>query len=192
MREGRGDADNRAELVAGLGGRVIEIGSGIGANFRYYPEAVETVVAVEPQPWLRRHAEEAAAKAKAPIEVVDGDAEHLDADDGSFDAAVVSLVLCSVPDPAATIGELFRVVRPGGELRFFEHVVAEHRAPRGLQKVADATLWPHMAGGCHLARDTKADIEAAGFQVTDCRRFPLRLMALSPPDPHLLGSARRP
>jgi ubiquinone/menaquinone biosynthesis C-methylase UbiE len=192
MRERRGDADNRADLVAGLGGRVIEIGCGIGANFRYYPESVEKVLAIEPQPWLRRHAVEAAAAAKAPIEVVDGDAEAIEAADGSFDAAVVSLVLCSVPDPAATIGELVRVVRPGGELRFFEHVVAEHRGRRGLQKIADATLWPHMTGGCHLARDTKADIEAAGFEVADYRRFPLRLMALTPPDPHLLGTARRP
>jgi ubiquinone/menaquinone biosynthesis C-methylase UbiE len=192
MREGRGDDRHRAELVAGLGGRVLEIGAGIGANFRYYPETIDELVAIEPEPWLRRHAEEAAGSARARVEVIDGDAELLPFDDGSFDAAAVSLVLCTVDDPIATIGELYRVVRPGGQLRFFEHVVAERPAARALQKIADATLWPHMVGGCHLGRDTKANIEEIGFQVEECRRFPLSLTFFMPPDPHLLGTALRP
>jgi ubiquinone/menaquinone biosynthesis C-methylase UbiE len=192
MREKRGDADNRAELVSGLSGRVIEIGSGIGANFRYYPGTVEKLVAVEPQPWLRQRAEEAAAEATISIEVVDGDAEALALPDGSFDAAVASLMLCSVDDQDAVIAELFRVVKPGGQLRFFEHVVSERPTFRRLQKVADATVYPHLIGGCHIGRDTKANIESAGFQVTACRRFPMRLNLLTPTEPHLLGTALRP
>lgn len=192
IRNKRGDDERRAELLQGLQGRVIEIGSGIGANFSRYPETVDELIAVEPQPWLRARAEQAAATASVPIQVVDGDAEMLEADDAGFDAAVASLMLCSVADQDAAIGELFRVVKPGGQLRFFEHVISERPAGRRLQKIADATVYPHLIGGCHIGRDTKANIEAAGFRVTECRRIPLRLNFLTPTEPHLLGTALRP
>jgi ubiquinone/menaquinone biosynthesis C-methylase UbiE len=192
MREGRGDQENRARLVAGLSGRVIEVGVGIGANFKYYPQTVEEVVAIEPGRWLRERAERAAAEASIPIKVIDGDADHLPSEVGSFDAGVVSLTLCTVPDPQQAITELFRVIRPGGEFRFFEHVIAEKPSAVRLQRLADATIWPHVAGGCHLARDTRASIEAGGFRIEECRRFPVSLTFFMPRDPHLLGVARRP
>lgn len=192
IRERRGDNEHRRGLVAGLSGRVIEVGAGIGANFAHYPSAVEEVVAIEPEPWLRQRAQEATTKAQVPITVVDGDAAELSTDDGSFDAGVVALVLCTVPQPEQAIGELFRVIRPGGELRFFEHVVSDRRMLVRLQKLADATLWPHIVGGCHLARNTKASIEEAGFVVEQCERFPVSLAPFLPRDPHLLGAARRP
>lgn len=192
IREGHGDRAHRRELVAGLSGRVIEVGTGIGANFDRYPTAVDELVAIEPEPWLRKRAQQAAADAEIAITVIDGDADHLPGNDGSFDAAVVSLVLCTVPEPRRAIAELFRVIRPGGQLRFFEHVVADVPVLVRLQKLADATLWPHIAGGCHLARDSRANIEAAGFIVEDCERFPVRLARLLPAEPHLLGRARRP
>jgi ubiquinone/menaquinone biosynthesis C-methylase UbiE len=193
IREGRsGDRTNRRELVAGLSGRVIEVGTGIGANFARYPRAVTELVAIEPEPWLRERAQQAAAEAKIAISVIDGDADHLPGADGSFDAAVVSLVLCTVPEPQSAIAELFRVIRPGGELRFFEHVISDSPTVVRLQKLADATLWPHVAGGCHLTRDTKANIEAAGFVIEECRRFPVKLARFIPSEPHLLGIARRP
>jgi ubiquinone/menaquinone biosynthesis C-methylase UbiE len=191
IREGRGDDEHRRNLLVGLTGRVIEVGAGIGAHFDRYPSAVDEVVAIEPEPYLRMQAERAAEKAAVPVSVIDGDAHHLPTGDASFDAGVVSLVLCTV-DPQQALAELFRVIRPGGELRFFEHVIADNALGVRLQRFADATFWPHVAGGCHMARDTRANIESAGFVVEDCRRIPVRLAFFLPSEPHLLGAARRP
>ena len=100
-------------------------------------------------------------------------------------------MLCSVPDQARALAELRRVLRPAGELRFYEHVVASSRSGARAQRVADATFWPHIAGGCHMARDTRVAITAAGFEVMSYQRvhFEGRL-----PDalPHVLGTARAP
>jgi ubiquinone/menaquinone biosynthesis C-methylase UbiE len=117
--------EHRRELLDGLVGRVIEVGAGNGLNFRHYPATVDEVVAVEPEPYLRAKALEAAAEVPVPVRVVDGVADALPARDGEFDVAIASLVLCSVPDQAAALAELSRVLRPGGELRFYEHVLAE-------------------------------------------------------------------
>jgi SAM-dependent methyltransferase len=186
--EGQGQAELRRELLAGLRGRVVEVGAGNGLNFAHYPPTVEAVVAVEPEPHLRALATGAAAAAPVPVDVVDGVAGALPAPDGAFDAAVVSLVLCSVADQDAALAEVRRVLRPTGELRFYEHVVAHRRAAAALQRGLDATrVWPTVAGGCHLARDTVAAIERAGFEVVRCRRFAF------PPGriglPHVLGTA---
>lgn len=185
-----GGADNRRELLAGLGGRVVELGSGIGSNFEHYPAAVTEVVAVEPEPYMRAKSEEAAASAPVAVRVVDGVADALPLADESVDAAVASLVLCSVPDQATALAELRRVIKPGGELRFYEHVQSKRASSRRLQRALDATVWPRVSGGCHMTRDTRGAIEAAGFIVQRSRRFPF------PPNrfglPHILGSARRP
>src|SRR5687767_6731546 len=113
--------EHRRRLLAGLSGRVIEVGAGNGLNFSLYPPSVEKVLAVEPEPTLREAAEEEAAQAPVEIELVDGVASALPAADGSQDAAVASLVLCSVGDQPQALAELRRVLRPGGELRFYEH-----------------------------------------------------------------------
>ena len=105
----------RQELLAGLSGRVIEVGAGTGINFAFYPASVTEVVAVEPEPYLRSLAIQAAGTAPAPVTVTDGVAELLPAEDSSFDVGVVSLALCSVRDPARALSELFRVIRPGGK-----------------------------------------------------------------------------
>ncbi|MEA2467958.1 MAG: hypothetical protein QOJ57_2084, partial [Thermoleophilaceae bacterium] len=123
--EKAGVGDHRREMLDGLAGRVIELGAGNGLNFAQYPESVTEVVAVEPEPYLRSRADEAAAAAAVPVTVVEGTADRLPAADASFDAAVASLVLCSVPDQARALAELRRVLRPGGELRFYEHVIAD-------------------------------------------------------------------
>jgi ubiquinone/menaquinone biosynthesis C-methylase UbiE len=187
--DARGGIENRQELLAGLRGRVVEVGAGIGSNFPHYPQTVTEVVAVEPEPFLRRKAEEAAATAPVPIRVVDGLADQLPLEDESMDAGVASLVLCSVPDQAVALAELKRVIKPDGELRFYEHVISNRASRRGFQRFMDATIWPRIAGGCHMTRDTRAAIEQAGFMVQRSRRFPF------PPGPfgipHILGSARR-
>lgn len=189
--DSRGGAQHRRELLSGLTGRVIEVGAGNGRNFAHYPPEVTDVVAVEPEARLRARALEAVERASVPIRVVDGVAGRLPAQDASFDAGVVSLVLCTVPDQGEALAEIFRVIRPGGELRFYEHVVSER--PRGarVQRALDATLWPRVGGGCHLARDTGAAIERAGFDIESTRRFGFSPSPLIPPFPHILGAARR-
>jgi ubiquinone/menaquinone biosynthesis C-methylase UbiE len=150
------------------------------------------VLAVEPEPNMLRYAVRNAACAPIPVALVDGTADQLPGEEGAFDAAVVSLVLCSVPDQRAALAELHRVVRPGGQLRFLEHVRADTRGLRGLQRVLDATVWPALVGGCHLSRDTLAGIESAGFAVDRLERFRFPDGPLpSPSSPHIIGTATR-
>ena len=127
--------EHREELLAGLSGRILEVGAGNGMNFRRYPATtVKEVVALEPEAYLRERAEQAAGDAPVQVSVRDGAAEALPVQDASFDAAVASLVLCTVPDPPRALAELRRVLRPGGELRFMwgitnPHVLGAARAP---------------------------------------------------------------
>src|SRR5205807_4996181 len=131
-------------------------------------------------------AEKAAATAPIAVRVVDGVSGNLPLEDASCDAAVVCLVLCSVPDQGRALAELARVIRPGGELRFYEHVVSRRPLEAGLQHLADATFWPRLAGGCHQSRDTGAAIERAGFRIETFDRFPFSPAALMPAGPHIL------
>jgi SAM-dependent methyltransferase len=188
-----GIAAYREELLDGLSGRVIEIGAGNGLNFAHYPAAVSEVVAIEPERLLRQLAVEAAQRSDVPVDVVPGAAEALPVKSGAFDAAVASLVLCSVRDAPRALAEIRRVLRPGGELRFFEHVLAAGPAMARTQRVLDRTLWPLLFGGCHTARDTLAEIGAAGFELGTYRRLrvPERGMQV-PSSPCVLGTARRP
>jgi SAM-dependent methyltransferase len=182
----------RVELLAGLRGRVVEIGAGNGLNFARYPDTVEEVVAVEPEPYLRERAAEAATRAPVPIVVRDAAAAPLPADTATFDAAVASLVFCTVPDQAAALTELRRVLKPGGELRFMEHVRGDAPRKARVQAFLDrSTIWPRLVGGCHCSRDTVAAIEAAGFEVERLRRFHVG-PSWVPGEPHVLGRARAP
>lgn len=187
----RGGMDQRRQaLLSGLSGEVTEIGAGDGLNFPHYPPAVTHVLAVEPEPHLRRLAREAASQAPVPVEVVDGLAERLPCADGSAEAVVVSLVLCSVADQAAALREIRRVLKPGGRLRFLEHVRADTPGLVRVQRVLDATLWPRVAGGCHTGRDTAAAIEGAGFAIQSLDRY-LFPEARTPVSFHILGTAIR-
>ena len=162
---------------------MIEIGAGTGANFSHYPTAVDEVVAVEPERYLRERAQQAAARAPVPVSVVDGVGDRLPGEAERFDGAGVALRWCSAPCPTsrATLAELYRVIRPDGELRFYEHVIAHPKWESRFQRLADATFWPHVAGGCHLARDTTSGIEHAGFQIETCERFPFTPAPFLPP-----------
>jgi len=189
--EARGLADQRRRMLRGLTGRVVEIGAGNGMNFAHYPAQVTAVEAFEPDRYLRQRAVEAAERATVPISVGEAPAESIPLADRSVDAAVASLVLCSVRDLRGAVGELHRVVRPGGVLHFNEHVVSEHKGRRAFQRVADATVWPTLSGGCHLGRDTAAALEDGGFAIERVERFGFRIGGLDPPKSHLLGVARR-
>jgi SAM-dependent methyltransferase len=184
--------ERRDELLSGLSGRVLEIGAGNGMNFAHYPPTVDEVVALEPEPYLREKAEAAAATAPIRVTVEDAAAYPLPLAEDSVDTAIASLVLCSVPDPGRALAELRRVLKPGGELRFMEHVRSDRPRKARIQERLDSSgVWPWFAGGCHCSRETVASIEAAGFEVERVRSFDLG-PSWGHTNPHVLGVARGP
>ncbi|MFL5818182.1 MAG: class I SAM-dependent methyltransferase [Conexibacter sp.] len=182
----------RDELLAGVSGRVVEVGAGSGANFPHYPAGVAEVVAVEPEAYLREQAVTAGAQAGVPVTVLDGVADALPLEDASCDAAVACLVLCTVPDQASALAEVRRVLKPGGELRFYEHVRGTTPRMTRWQHVADRTFWPRCFGGCHTARETVRAIEAAGFALERRRDLqPESIPRFLPAYPQVMGVARK-
>jgi ubiquinone/menaquinone biosynthesis C-methylase UbiE len=187
--EGGDISRNRRATLQGLHGHVLEVGAGNGLMFPHYPPTVDRVVATEPEDYLRRRAVRAAQQAPVPVAVDDSRAEHLPFPDGAFDAVVFALVLCSVDDPPAALAEARRVLAPGGEVRFFEHVRPRHGWKRGVAERLDSWgIFPRLAGGCHLARDTDAAIARAGFAIEAVDEVDVDGQAL--PVPFIRGVAR--
>jgi SAM-dependent methyltransferase len=181
----------RRENLAGLSGRVLEVGAGIGTNFPNYPASVEQVVAMEPEPRLAARAWAAAAAAPVAIILTNETVEEFSGGE-LFDAVVCSLVLCSVRDPAIVLRRLYALLRLGGELRYLEHVASTGMRGR-LQRFADATVWPRFLGNCHTHRDTERAIVDAGFEVDTSRReWTLPAWSPMPVSELLVGRARRP
>lgn len=183
----------RAENLRGLTGHVLEVGAGIGSNFLLYPNTVTAVTALEPESRLRPQAEDAAAGAAIPVTVTAGVFEDLAVTgEDRFDAVVCSLVLCSVSDPDRAAAQAFEVLKPGGEVRFFEHVA--HDGALGLvQRAVDATFWPKLFGNCHTHRDTLAAIERAGFTIEERRDDWLKVMGIPMPSSSIvIGRAVKP
>jgi ubiquinone/menaquinone biosynthesis C-methylase UbiE len=188
----RGENEHRRRVLEGLTGVVVELGAGDGANFPLYPETVSEVIAVEPEPRFRAQAGEVAHEATVPIRVEPGTADQLPVEDASVDAVLASLVLCTVPDQQAALAEARRVLRPGGELRFYEHVHADRQPLRTILEIADRSrIWPTIGGGCHPTRDTLSAIKDAGFTVERCEKFGFSPSPMVPTIPHILGIARR-
>jgi ubiquinone/menaquinone biosynthesis C-methylase UbiE len=187
-----GASEYRRRLVEGLSGQVVEVGAGDGGNFAHYPATVTSVLAVEPEPYLRGKAGQQAEAAPVGVVVVNSTADRLPLPDDSVDAVVMSLVLCSVPDQAVALAEAYRVLRSGGELRFWEHVAAPPGAMETVQKLLDATIYPPLAGGCHLHRDTATAITTAGFTITTIDRFSFPPAGPDPARHQILGRATRP
>jgi SAM-dependent methyltransferase len=181
----------RTEILAGLSGRVLEVGAGTGTNFALYPDTVTEIVAIEPERRLARIARQAASSAAVPVTVSGNTIGSFDGAE-PFDAAVCSLVLCSVDEPESALRQVFSLLRPGGELRYLEHVASA--GMRGqLQRAADATVWPRLFGNCHTHRDTEAAIAAAGFRTATARHdWQLPAWAPLPFSEIALGRAVRP
>jgi ubiquinone/menaquinone biosynthesis C-methylase UbiE len=161
-------AGRRAGLLAGLGGQVIDVGAGTGANLPYFRQAAR-VVAAEPDPAMRRRLAGKLAGARVPVEVTGDPAESLHYGDASFDAVVCTLVLCTVADPGRALAEAMRVLRPGGRLVVLEHVRGRGSLASWQDRVTP--LWSRLAAGCQPNRDIATAIENAGFLISRADLF---------------------
>lgn len=147
----------RARTAGAATGRVLEVGVGTGLSLPFYVGADE-VVGVDPDPHMLRGARDRAAQARCPVRLVEADAESLPFDDDEFDAVVMTLALCTIPDPDAAIREALRVLKPDGRLHFLEHVRSGAPGIGRLQDLA-TPAWMRVAGGCHPNRRTVETIE---------------------------------
>jgi ubiquinone/menaquinone biosynthesis C-methylase UbiE len=178
----------RERIVADARGEVLEVGAGNGFNFPHY-RAATRVVAIEPDPAMRKRGAARARAASVPIALGPGDAHSLDFPDASFDTVIFSLVLCTIPDPARALSEARRVLKPGGEIRFYEHVRGKDPA---IARRQDRFLkpWRVVNRGCHPNRDTVRTIEAAGFRFSELEEFDLNERGVPKiVRPHAIGSA---
>jgi ubiquinone/menaquinone biosynthesis C-methylase UbiE len=167
--EEAGLREMRHQLLAGAGGRVLELGAGTGLNLDLYPPAVEDLVMLEPDPHMAKRLRVTAAASPRPVSVSEAPAERLPFEDSSFDTAVSTLVLCTVPDPAAALAEVARVLKPGGRLLFLEHVRAnDPRLARWQDRFEKP--WRFIGDGCHCNRDTIAAIESSPLRLDDVER----------------------
>jgi ubiquinone/menaquinone biosynthesis C-methylase UbiE len=167
----QGYAAIRSELVEGLFGRVLDIGCGTGLMFRHYPAVVERVDAIEPEEDFRALAERKAEQSNGRIRVTAGDAMSLGFADGTFDAVVFGLVLCSVPSVERVVAEAHRVLRPGGQFRALEHVRSKSAAAGPLMNLMNP-LWLKLnKQGCNWNRDPVPAIRERGFVVDDVNAF---------------------
>ncbi len=153
----------REQLVGPATGQILEIGAGTGANLSHYEQA-ERVVLTEPDVEMRERLRSKLGQASVPVEVSPDSADHLDFPDASFDVVVSTLVLCTVPDPAATVAEARRVLRPGGKLLFIEHVRGDDSRRLKVKRFVEP-LWSWVALGCRITQDTVGLLEQAGFAV---------------------------
>ena len=159
----------RGELLAGANGRTVELGAGTGVNLDLYPDAVDDLTLVEPDPHMARRLRAKLAKSESTATVVEAPAERLPFEDAGFDTAVATLVLCTAPDPAAALAEAARVLKPGGRLLFIEHV---RSGEPGLARWQDRLEkpWRFLGDGCHCNRDTVATIAASPFEMNEIER----------------------
>ena len=160
----------KAEHIGALDGTVVEIGAGNGVNFRYYPPGVK-LVAYEPNPYMHERLLESARKHGLDLELRAISAERLDFDDGTVDAAVCTLVLCTVPDPEQLVREVRRVLKPGGRFFFIEHVAAESGSLLRRMQNLFHRPWHYVFEGCHTNRETDHLLHAAGFSHVEIESF---------------------
>jgi len=165
-----GFAEPRAATVAGTHGTVLEIGFGSGLNLRHYPAAVERLLAVEPAARAVELAQPRIERVAFPVEVIGLDGQRLPVDDASVDCVVSTFTLCTIPDVAAALREVHRVLKPGGTFHVLEHGLADDHDVRRWQHRMDP-IQQRVAGGCHLDRDIPDLLQAAGFRWGELHRW---------------------
>ena len=176
----------RQETAGQAYGTVLEVGAGTGLNFSWYrPEQVERVEAIEPDAAMLAYARERVRQAAVPISLTQASVESLPFADATFDSVVVTLVFCSVGDPAQGMQEIKRVLKPQGTLFLFEHVRSQSACIAHLQD-ALVPVTTRLFGNCHWNRDTARTVQEAGFAITHVRRLKGGL------DPHIVVQALRP
>jgi ubiquinone/menaquinone biosynthesis C-methylase UbiE len=186
--EQAGLARERHNLIGKASGATIEVGAGTGLNLEHYPPAVTKLVLVEPDPHMRRRLKRRVAKIRRNTEVLNATAEHLPFSDGSFDTIVVTFTLCSVSDERAALDEITRILAPGGQLLFLEHVRSMH--PR-IAARQDELPFSYRLIGCNPNRDTLQEIESSMLKVESLIRGEVP-MAPEIERPMISGTARRP
>jgi ubiquinone/menaquinone biosynthesis C-methylase UbiE len=178
-------APYKRTLLGELSGAILEIGPGTGVNLAYYPQTVRWT-GIEPNPLLHPHLRAALDARHIAGEFRFGSAASLDVPDASLDAVVSTLVLCTVPDVAATLREILRVLRPGGRFVFIEHVAAPPATfTRRVQRFVKP-VWRYFGDGCQPDRETWKSIESAGFSSVHLDHFRVPSPIVGP---HIRGSA---
>jgi ubiquinone/menaquinone biosynthesis C-methylase UbiE len=177
----------RHDLLAQATGATIEIGAGTGLNLPHYPPAITRLALIEPDPHMSRRLRRRAARLGRDAEILGATADQLPFPDASFDTAVVTFTLCSVPDEQAALREITRVLAPGGRLLFFEHV---RSADPGIAAQQDKLPFPYPLIGCHPNRDTLREIRASALTVESVRAGELP-KAPKIERPMIVGTARR-
>jgi ubiquinone/menaquinone biosynthesis C-methylase UbiE len=163
----------RTVVVPRARGRVLEVGIGSGLNLPYYTRDVTALVGVEPSAKLAAMTRRKLGGVPFPVELVERSAEALPLDDASFDTVVTTWVLCSIPDPLRALGEMRRVLAPGGRLVFVEHGLAPDAGVRRWQQRLNP-LWRRISGGCNFDRGIDDLLERAGFRIATLERFYLK------------------
>lgn len=159
--------EQRALLVPGAEGRVLEVGAGSGRNFPFYDrQRVEALWALERSRELRRMASVAASDIALPLTILDASAEAIPLDSNSIDTVLMTYTLCTIPDAMRALSEIRRLLKPGGRLLFAEHGRAPDRAVRRWQDRI-TPVWKRVAGGCHLNRDITGLLGGAGFALEE-------------------------
>lgn len=181
-------SDRKQELFATLQGRILEIGPGTGSNLRYYPRSIHWI-GIEPNLYMHPYLQQEAARLELKTEIKCATAEELDVEDSSIDAVVSTLVLCSVGSLSAVLAEILRVLKPGGQLFFLEHVAAPQQTKLRRIQNSIQPLWTMLGDGCHPNRETWIALEQAGFERVDYQSFRANVPAIV--SPQIIGVATK-